>query len=78
MKAHTLEYVGTDVVAHVLSPEESEVDREEIEDNLPTEVSVPIYGTDMGEVLATPVIEFVGDHDPVTFRLGGECWYLGD
>ena len=64
MKALSLEFVGADVVAHFLLRDESEVDRVEIEDNFPTEVSVLTNGTDIGEVLAIPVIEFVADHDP--------------
>jgi hypothetical protein len=63
LKALTLEFVGTDVVAHFLLRDESEVDRVGIEDNFPTEVSVLTNGTDIGEVLAIPVIEFVADHD---------------
>jgi hypothetical protein len=64
IKALTLEYVERDVVVHFLLGQESEVDREEIEENFPTEISVLTLGTDIGEVLAMPVIEFVGEHEP--------------
>ena len=63
IKALTLEYLERDVVVHFLLREESEVDREEIEENFPTEVSVLTNGTEIGEVLAIPVIEFVGKNE---------------
>jgi hypothetical protein len=65
MKALTLEFGGdNEVVAHFLLRQESGPDREEIEENFPTEVSVFTNGTELGEVLAVPVIEFVTDHEP--------------
>lgn len=66
IKALTLEFGGSDddVVAHFLFRKESGEDREEIEENFPTEVSVMTNGTELGEVVAVPVIEFVADHEP--------------
>jgi hypothetical protein len=71
LKALTLEFGdNNDIVAHFLLRQESDADREEIEENFPTEVSVMTNGielgdgTELGEVLAVPVIEFVADHEP--------------
>lgn len=76
MKALTLEFGGdNDVVAHFLSRQESGEDREEIEQNFPTEVSVFANGTELDEVLVIPVIELVDDHEPGYIPPGRRSWY---
>jgi hypothetical protein len=65
VKALSVEFDGEDVVAHFLLREDNLADREEIFDNLPTEVSVLTNGVPgVGEVLVRPGIELVAERPP--------------
>jgi hypothetical protein len=79
VKALTLEYVGADVRAHFLLRADSAEDREEIEENLPTEVSVFTNGIPgMGEVVVDPVIHLVGDEPEGFIPPGRRVLHLRD
>jgi hypothetical protein len=63
VKALTLEFDEEQVTAHFLLRGESRRDREEIEENLPVEVSVLTNGLpDVGETVVISVIELLADH----------------
>jgi hypothetical protein len=75
-KAITLEFTGDDVVAHFLLRQESPVDREEIEDDFPTEVAALTMGLpEVGDVLVIPKIELVESH-PAGYRPPGRLVIL--
>ena len=62
LKALTLEFHGEEVTAYFLLREDSPQDREEIEEELPTEVSVFTNGVPgVGDTLVNPVIQLVAD-----------------
>jgi hypothetical protein len=65
VKSVTVEFVESGVVAHFLLREESREDREEIEENFPTELSVFANGVPgVGDIRVTPIIELVAEHPP--------------
>jgi hypothetical protein len=65
VKALTLEFGSEGVTAHFLLREESSEDREQIEENLPTEVSAFTIGVPgVGDTLVIPMIELVADRAP--------------
>jgi hypothetical protein len=65
MKAVTLEFPGDDVVVHFLLHQESSTDREEIEEEFPTEVAVLAIGfPEVGDIGVSTKIELVEHHEP--------------